>query len=172
MKKLLLLLFSSVFLACNSSNISSNLNNSNQSNLNQSNSNSSIPVAPAMKQEALSPEGKVFESLTSDSNYFDVIKLLGTPYAETNLPDLNLPLPLLLGCYQQNVCILLVNKDKPQEKDVKSNYIYVGALKVQPPEILHSADKKSLDLLEAIRTTVIKKMLQNAEKEVERKKTK
>lgn len=124
------------------------------------------------KQEVISSEGKVFESLTADSNYFDVIKLIGTPDAETSMPEINSPVPVILACYKQNICILFVNKDKPQEKDLKSNFKYIGTLKAQPPEILHSAKPEYLDTLEVVRTVVIKKLLENAQKDLKPQKAK
>ncbi len=78
MKKILIAVGISLFiLSCSSVEtvVTPNSNNANQVNSNQSN---------AAKQEALSPEGEFFESLTSDSNYFDVVKLIGTPDSKTD----------------------------------------------------------------------------------------
>lgn len=163
MKHTILFLFCLlIFLACKSSNVlvNSNSNLANQSITVQSNST---------KQEAISPDGKFFESLTADSSYFDVVKLVGTPDAETTIAEDKLPVPMILVFYKQNFSVLFVNKGKPQEKGIKSNYKYFGTLKVQPSEILHSAKPEYLDLLEVVRTVVVKKLLENARKEMRQK---
>ena len=150
MKKLILILCAFAFLGCTKTSSNSiNSSTSNQVDVNQN---------QAIKEAAISPDGKFFESLTSDSNYFDVIKLIGTPDSETDLSNLGLSLPLLLGCYgEKNLCVFFVNDRNPKDKGVKSKYNYVGTLKINPSEILHSAKPQYLDLLESIRTEVIKK---------------
>lgn len=174
MRHLPLLLFCILVFGCSqaeNSNLQVNVLNTNAANLNTSNQPETAQTSPT-KQEAISSDGKLFESLTADSNYFDVVKLLGTPDAETDLPQLKSPFPMVLACYKQNACILLLNEDNLHEKSIKSNLKYVGALRLQPPEILHSSKPKYLDLLEAVRTIVLKKMVEQVKKEVKRQKGK
>lgn len=162
MKNLLLIFCTLVIIGC-SNNV--DVNNSIANTTNTQN-NSNIEETPAKQNKAISPDGKFFESLTSDSNYFDVIKLVGTPDAETDLADLGLPMPVSLACYMKGMCIVFINKTPPFKKDLKSSYTYVGTIRVQPSEILHSADDKSLDFLEAIRTMVIKQYLEQVEESI------